>query len=77
MKVKKIFGRGLGGHYNFLIINPGRRRLRGDNSQLEVVDDPVHHGELGDKGNDAHLAAALGTKQRVDFINLFANSTAA
>jgi hypothetical protein len=48
---RKILAAGLGSHQNFLIGNPGRWRLRGDKSQLEVVDDPVHHGELGDKGN--------------------------
>jgi hypothetical protein len=29
-----------------------------------VVDDPVRHGELGDKSDDAHLAAALGPDHR-------------
>jgi len=34
-----------------------------------VVDDPVHHGIVGEKGDDALLAAALGTEQGVHFID--------
>ena len=60
----------LGRHQGDLGQDVRRRRLLRYKSQLEVVDDPVHHRELGDKGNDAYLAAALGTKQWVDFINL-------
>ncbi|MFP4083251.1 MAG: hypothetical protein ACLFVG_10940 [Candidatus Aminicenantes bacterium] len=43
-----------------------RRRSLGDKCQLEVVDDPVHHGIVGEEGDDAHLAATSGTEQRVD-----------
>jgi hypothetical protein len=32
-----------------------------------MMDDPVHHGELADKGNDAHLAPTLGTEQGITF----------
>ena len=35
-----------------------------------MIDDPVHHGEVCEEGNDAHLALALGTEERVDFIDL-------
>jgi hypothetical protein len=31
-----------------------------------MVDDPVHHSLVGDEGDDAHLAAALGTEERVN-----------
>ncbi len=38
--------------------------------QLEMLDDSVHHGIVGEEGNDAHLALALGTEERVDFVDL-------
>ena len=37
---------------------------------LEVVDDVIDHGEIGEEGDDLHLAAALGAGQGIDFINL-------
>jgi len=43
------------------------RRSLCDKGQLEMLDDPVHHGIVCGEGNDAHLAAALGTEQRIDF----------
>jgi len=39
-----------------------------DKSQLEAVDDSVHHGIVGNKSDDIHRAVAWGTDQRVDFI---------
>jgi hypothetical protein len=48
-------------------------RFRCVKGQLEVVDDSVHHGEIGQESDDLHLAAALRTEHRVDFINLAAN----
>jgi len=47
-----------------------RRRLVCDKGQLEVVDDAIDHGEIGDKGDDLHRSPALGTKQRVDIMDL-------
>jgi len=35
-----------------------------------VVDDAVHHGIVGEEGNNAHPSAACRTPERVDFINL-------
>jgi len=35
-----------------------------------MVDDSVHHGEIGEEGNDFHPALAFGTDEWVDFINL-------
>jgi hypothetical protein len=54
---------------------PGRRstvggRLVGDKGQLEVINDPVNHGIIGEEGDDLHRAAALGADQGVDFIDL-------
>lgn len=45
------------------------RSLR-DKCQLEVIDDAVNHGIVGDEGDDAHLSTALRADQRVDFKNL-------
>ena len=41
-----------------------------DERQLQVVDDFVHHGIVGEEGDDAHLAAAFGAGQRIDLIDL-------
>jgi hypothetical protein len=30
------------------------RESRRDKGQLEVVDDPVHHGRVGEEGDDPH-----------------------
>ena len=38
-----------------------------------MVDDPVHHGIVGEESDDLHLAAALGAGQGIDLINLAAN----
>jgi len=35
-----------------------------------VVDDPVHHGMVGEEGNDLHGVPALRTDERVHFIDL-------
>ena len=46
----------------FILVFARRRRLLRYKRQLEVVDDPVHRGIIGDKGDDLHRAAALKTK---------------
>jgi len=38
-----------------------RRGLRRHERQLQVVDDAIDYGEIGDKGNDLYRGAALGT----------------
>jgi len=38
--------------------------------QLEVIDDTVDHGIVGEEGDDAHLAAALRAEHRVNLIDL-------
>jgi len=40
------------------------RSLR-DEGQLEVVDNPVHNGIVGDEGDNAHPALALRAEQMV------------
>jgi len=35
-----------------------------------MVDDSVHHIEVGKEGDDLHRAPTLGAEHRVDFINL-------
>jgi hypothetical protein len=62
-------GRSLGGHQDFLISDARWGRLRCHERQLEVVGNPVHHGGVGEQGDDANLGAALGKEQRVDFID--------
>ena len=51
----------LGSHKELLISDARRGRSLCDKRQLEVVDDPVHHSIVGEGGDDAHLALALGT----------------
>ena len=57
---RKIFGRGLGSHQNFLISQVRRRGPLGNKGQLEVIDDPVHHRKVHNKGYDPHRPAAAG-----------------
>ena len=38
----------------------GEGRFVGHKGQLEVVDDAIDHGEIGDKGDDLHRSPALG-----------------
>jgi hypothetical protein len=46
------------------------RRTLGDEAQFQVIDDPVDHRIVSQVGDDAHLSAALGADQRVNFIDL-------
>lgn len=46
------------------------RRLCNGKRHLKAVDDPLSYGIIGDGGDDLHLAAAFGTEERVDIINL-------
>ena len=55
-----MFDRGLCGHQVFLEGCLERRGLRRDKGQLQVVDDPVHHGEIREEGADLHPPSALG-----------------
>ncbi len=50
---QRIFSRGLGGHEIFL---EGKLRRRGplrDKGQVEVVDDAVHHGIVGEESDES------------------------
>ena len=67
---RKIFGRGLGRHQNFLISQVRRRGPLGGKCQLQVMDDPVHYGVVREESDDLHRAAALRTDHRVDLIDL-------
>jgi len=42
----------------------------GDKGELEVIDDSIHYGEVGEEGDDAHRAATLRTDQGTDFAGL-------
>jgi hypothetical protein len=41
-----------------------------DKGQLEVVDDAIDHGEIGEESDDLHLATALGAGQGIDLVHL-------
>jgi len=47
-----MFGRGLGSHQKLLISDSRRRRPLRDKGQLEVVDDAIDHGEIGEESDD-------------------------
>jgi len=48
----------------------GRRGLRRRERQLQMIDYPIHDGNLRDEGDDLHPAAALGAGHRINFIDL-------
>ena len=48
----------------------GRRGLRRHERQFQVIDYPIHDGNLRDEGDGLHSAAALGADLRVDFIGI-------
>jgi hypothetical protein len=48
----------------------GRRGLRRHERQLQMIDYPIHDGNLRDEGDDLHSAAALGTDHRINLIDL-------
>jgi len=58
-KSRKLFGRDLGGHQGFLIGEVRWGPSIGDKGQLEVVDDSVHDGLVGEESNDPYLAFAF------------------
>jgi len=61
-----------GGRQELLKIEVRRRRrpLRAK-GQLEVIDDPVHHGIVGNEGGDAHLSLASGTNQGINLVDFY------
>jgi hypothetical protein len=51
----------------------GGLRRRGpvrDKGQLEVADDPINHGIIGEESDDLHRGAASRAEHRVNLINL-------
>jgi hypothetical protein len=69
-KSRKIFGACLGGRQYFLISGMRGRRLVCDKVQLEVVNDPVHYGIVGEESDDLHRGAAVRADHRINFIDL-------
>jgi hypothetical protein len=67
---RKIFSGGLGSHQDFLISSLRRRGPLRDKGQLEVVDDPVQHGIVGEESDDLHRGAALGAGQGIHLVHL-------
>ena len=49
-----------------------KRRLRGDERQLQVVDDPFYNGILRDEIDDLYRPPALGADHRVNLIDFTA-----
>jgi len=43
-----------------------RRRSLRHKSQVQVVDNPVHHGIIRNKSDDLHVSSALSKNQRID-----------
>jgi len=66
---RKILSRGLGCHQELLISDPRRGRFVCNKRQLQMADDPVHHGIVGEERDDLHLSAALRADQGVDFVH--------
>jgi len=48
-------------------------RSCGDEGELEVIDDSVHHGIVCEEGDDLHCGAALRAEERGNFIDFAAN----
>ena len=66
---RKIFAAGFGGHQKFLIGDVRWGRLVRGKCQLEVVNDAIDYGEIGEESNDPHRAAALRADHRINFID--------
>jgi len=66
---RKIFRGGFGGHQDFLIGEARRGRLVCNKGQLQVVDDAVHHREVGEERDDLHAAAAPRADHGINFID--------
>jgi hypothetical protein len=66
---RRIFSRGLGGQQDFLIGDVRWGRLVRGKCKLEVVNDAIDYGEIGEESNDPHHAAALRADHRINFID--------
>jgi len=60
-----MIGWNLGVQEELLRDDVRRGRSLRDEGQLEVVDNPVNNGIVGDEGDDAHPALALRAEQMV------------
>jgi len=49
---RKILSQGLSGHEIFLEANLRRRGPLRNKGQLEVINDAIHHGTVGEEGDD-------------------------
>jgi len=53
-----------------LLIGDKRRgRFVSDESQLQVVDDSIHHGIVGEERDNPHLSSALRADEGINFIH--------
>jgi hypothetical protein len=69
-EIKKNSRRRVSGHQDFLISELRRRGSFHNEGQLQVVDDAVDHGIVGEEGDNLHLALALRADHRVHFVDL-------
>jgi len=69
-KCSEIFRVGLSYDQGDLLKDKRRWRLLSNEGQLQVTDNPVDGLVVCDEGNDLHLAATLGTYERIDLSNL-------
>lgn len=53
-----------------LVGDPGRMGLVGDERQLEVIDDSIDDGIIGEESYDLHRAPTLRAEERVDLVHL-------
>jgi hypothetical protein len=60
----------LGRHKRDLLEGMGGRWLLGNEPKLQMIDDPVHGGIIGDEGDDLHHFPALRTDHRIDLIDV-------
>jgi hypothetical protein len=68
--VMSTLAAGLGSHQDFLIGDMrGWSPLR-DKHQIEVVDDSIHHGIVGEESDNPYCAAALRAERGVNLIDL-------
>ena len=70
MRCSKIFPALLGRRERNLLEDMRKRRLRGDERQLQMIDNPVHNGILRDESDDLHRPPALGADHGVNLIDL-------
>ena len=65
-----MLSRVLGGHQMLLIGDLRRWGSLRNKGQVEVIDDPVDHGIVGEESDGLHVTAASGAQHGVNFVHL-------